>query len=64
MQATWSRWPSAELFLVALGAFRWRLLVLSPTDDHHAHRADFYTGIHPHNYDVTRVFACRSVLAA
>jgi hypothetical protein len=26
--------------------------------------ADFYTGIHPHYYDVTRVFACRSVLAA
>jgi hypothetical protein len=65
MQATWSRWPSAELFLVALGAFRWRLLVLSPTDDHHAHRAGFCTGIHPHDYyDVTRVFACRSVLAA
>jgi hypothetical protein len=50
--------------LVALGAFRWWLLVLSPTDDHHARRADFCTGIHPHYYDVTRVFACRSVLAA
>ena len=56
----------AQLFLVALGAFRGRLLVLSPTDDHHAQRAGFCTGIHLHSYyyDVTRVFACRSVLAA
>jgi hypothetical protein len=45
----------AQLFLVALGAFRGRLLVLSPTDDHHAHRAGFCTGIHPHHYyDVTK----------
>jgi hypothetical protein len=56
----------AQVFLVALGAFRGRLLVLSPTADHHAHRAGFCTGIHPHYcyYDVTRVIACRSVLAA
>jgi hypothetical protein len=53
-----------QLLLVALGPFRGRRLVLSPTDDHHARRADFCTGIHPHYYDVTRVFACRSVLAA
>jgi hypothetical protein len=48
----------------ATGRRRSRLLVPSPTDDHHAHCADFYTGIHPHNYDVTRVFACQSALAA
>jgi hypothetical protein len=52
------------VFLVALGAFRWRLLVLSPAGDHHARCAVFYSGIRPHYYDVTRVFACRSVLAA